>query len=65
MKLKHTLIGIAAVGGVAVTSSTASAQPNGLPTSRSHLSNIGAVRCVCDADFHRHLLCVPKTQTRT
>jgi hypothetical protein len=54
MKLKQALFGIAAIGGIALTSSAASAQPNRLSEPRSHLSGIGA-RCVCDPyghDFH-------------
>jgi hypothetical protein len=53
MKLQHALIGIAAVGGIALASGTASAQPNARPASMSHVSNIDEVRCVCGAyGFH-------------
>jgi hypothetical protein len=53
MKLQHALIGIAAVGGIALASGTASAQPNARPASRSHVSNIDEVRCLCGGyGFH-------------
>jgi hypothetical protein len=63
MKLKHALIGIAAVGGIALTSSAASAQPHRLPASRSHLPNIDEVRYVCDVygfDGHPHFYGRPR-----
>jgi hypothetical protein len=48
MKLKLALVGAAALGGIALTSGTASAMPNGLPTTNQG-SNIDQVRYVCNA----------------
>jgi hypothetical protein len=47
MKLKLALVGIAALGGIALTSGTASAMPNGLPNA-NQVSNIDQVRYVCN-----------------
>ena len=47
MKLKLALVGIAALGGIALTSGSASAMPNGLPQA-NHVSNIDQVRMVCN-----------------
>ena len=48
MKLRSALIGLMAVGGVALSAGTASAaMPNGLPTS-NQVSNVDQVRWVCN-----------------
>jgi hypothetical protein len=48
MKLKLALVGIAALGGIALWSATASAMPNGL-LHANQVSNIDQVRYVCNA----------------
>ena len=47
MKLKLALVGIAALAGIALSSGTASAMPNGLPHA-NQVSNIDQVRYVCN-----------------
>ena len=49
MKNELALFGIAAMGGLALMTGTASAMPNGLLSSISQLSNIDEVRYVCIA----------------
>lgn len=51
MKLTSVLIGVAALGGVALSAGTASAaMPNGLPSSTStEVSGVDQVRWVCNA----------------
>jgi hypothetical protein len=49
MKNELALFGIAAMGGLALMTGTASAMPNGLVSSISQLSNIDEVRYVCIA----------------
>lgn len=48
MKLKLSILALAALGGVALTSGTASAMPIGL-SSNGISSNVDQVRLVCDA----------------
>jgi hypothetical protein len=48
MKLKLALCGLAALGGIALASGTASAMPNGLPLG-NQISNVDQVRYVCNA----------------
>ncbi|MFH1344720.1 MAG: hypothetical protein ABIL01_26505 [Pseudomonadota bacterium] len=53
MKLKSALVGLAAIGGIVLTSGTALAMPNGLAATASQVSkhgpDIDQVRYVCDA----------------
>ena len=46
--LKSAIVGLAALGGAALCSSTASAMPNGLPAT-GQLSNVENVVMVCNA----------------
>ncbi len=48
MKLTHALIGLAALGGAALSAGTASAMPIGLATNSDIASNVEQVRLVCD-----------------
>jgi hypothetical protein len=52
--VKLALIGIAALGGIAFSSGTASAMPNGLPDA-NQVSNIDKVRWVCNPWGRCHL----------
>ena len=49
MKLKFALVGLAAFGGAALSTESASAMPIGLTTSPDIASNIDQVRLVCNA----------------
>ncbi|MDB5518315.1 MAG: hypothetical protein JWQ17_5073 [Tardiphaga sp.] len=49
MKLKFALVGLAALGGAALSAGTASAMPIGLATNTDIASNIDQVRLVCNA----------------
>jgi hypothetical protein len=49
MKLKFALVGLAALGGAALSTETASAMPVGLATIPDIASNIDPVRLVCNA----------------
>ncbi len=49
MKLKYALVGLAALGGAALSAATASAMPIGLATNADIASNVEQVRLVCDA----------------
>jgi hypothetical protein len=48
MKLKLALAGLAALGGAALSTGTASAMPIGLATNTDIASNIDQVRLVCN-----------------
>jgi hypothetical protein len=48
MKLKYALVGLAALGGAALSAGTASAMPIGLAGGSNIASNIEQVRLVCD-----------------
>jgi hypothetical protein len=48
MKLKFALVGLAALGGAALSAGTASAMPIGLATNTDIASNIDQVRLVCN-----------------
>lgn len=48
MKLNHALVGLAALGGAALSAGTASAMPIGLATNPDIASNVEQVRLVCD-----------------
>jgi hypothetical protein len=48
MKLTHALVGLAALGGAAISSGAASAMPIGLATNTDIASNIEQARIVCD-----------------
>jgi hypothetical protein len=48
MKLKFALVGLAALGGAALSAGAASAMPIGLATNTDIASNIDQVRLVCD-----------------
>jgi hypothetical protein len=49
INLKYAVVGLAALGGVAFGSATASAMPNGMPTAAGQLSNVENVVMVCNA----------------
>jgi hypothetical protein len=49
INLKYAVAGLAALGGVALSTGTASAMPNGLPAAAGQLSNIDNVVMVCNA----------------
>jgi hypothetical protein len=49
INLKYAAAGLAALGGVVLTTGTASAMPNGLPAAAGQLSNIENVVMVCNA----------------
>jgi hypothetical protein len=46
---KYALAGLAALAGVALSTGTASAMPNGLPAAAGQLSNVENVVMVCNA----------------
>jgi len=48
VKLKHALVGLAALGGAALSTGAASAMPIGLATNADIASNVEQVRLVCD-----------------
>ena len=51
MKLKATVVGLAALGGIALTAGPAAAMPNGLPQAgqiTGHAANVEQVRLVCN-----------------
>lgn len=49
MKMKSAFLGLAAIGGIALTSGSASAaMPNGLSTAQGLASGVEQVRLVCD-----------------
>jgi hypothetical protein len=48
MKLTHALIGLAALGGAAISAGAASAMPIGLATNSDIAANVEQVRLVCD-----------------
>ena len=47
--LKYAVVGLAALGGVALASAPASAMPNGMPTAAHRHSNVETVVMVCNA----------------
>ena len=47
--LKYAIVGLAALGGLALGSGTASAMPNGMPAAAGQLSNVENVVMVCNA----------------
>jgi hypothetical protein len=49
INLKYTVAGLAALGGVALSTGGASALPNGLPAAAGQLSNVENVVMVCNA----------------
>jgi hypothetical protein len=49
INLKYAAAGLAALAGVALSTGTASAMPNGLPAAAGQLSNIENVVMVCNA----------------
>jgi hypothetical protein len=49
MNLKFALVGLAALGGDALSTETTSAMPIGLATNPDNASNIDQVRFVCNA----------------
>ena len=49
INLKYAVVGLAALGGVALASGTASAMPNGMPAAAGQLSNVEKVVMVCNA----------------
>jgi hypothetical protein len=49
INLKYAVAGLAALGGVALSTGTASAMPNGLPAAAGQLSNVENVVMVCNA----------------
>ena len=49
INLKYAVVGLAALGGVALASGTASAMPNGMPAAAGQLSNVENVVMVCNA----------------
>ena len=48
MKLTHALVGLAALGGAALSTGAASAMPIGLATNADIAANVEQVRLVCD-----------------
>jgi hypothetical protein len=48
VKLTYALVGLAALGGAALSAGTASAMPIGLATNADIASNVEQVRLVCD-----------------
>ena len=48
MKLTYAIVGLAALGGAALSAGSASAMPIGLATNTDVASNIDQVRLVCD-----------------
>jgi hypothetical protein len=48
VKLKYALVGLAALGGAALSAGTASAMPIGLATNTDIAANVEQVRLVCD-----------------
>jgi hypothetical protein len=48
MKLSYALVGLAALGGVALSAGTASAMPIGLASGAGIAANVEQVRLVCD-----------------
>jgi len=52
MRLKAVVVGLAALGGIALTTAGASAMPNGLPRAdriAGQTANVDQVRMVCNA----------------
>jgi hypothetical protein len=49
INLKYAVVGLAALGGVALGSAPASAMPNGMPSAAGQLSNVENVVMVCNA----------------
>ncbi len=49
MKLTYALVGLAALGGAALSAGTASAMPLGLAGGSNIAANVEQVRLVCDA----------------
>ena len=49
INLKYPAAGLAALGGVALSTGAASAMPNGLPAAAGQLSNVENVVMVCNA----------------
>jgi hypothetical protein len=49
INLKYAVVGLAALGGVAVGSDDASAMPNGMPAAAHQNSNVENVVMVCNA----------------
>jgi hypothetical protein len=48
VKFRYALVGLAALGGAALSAGTASAMPIGLATNTDLASNVEQVRLVCD-----------------
>lgn len=59
VKLSYALVGLAALGGAALSAGTASAMPIGLATNADIASNIEQVRLVCD-EFGRCFRTAPR-----
>jgi hypothetical protein len=49
IKVKYAVVGLAALGGVALDSAPASAMPNGMPIAAHRHSNVEKVVMVCNA----------------
>jgi hypothetical protein len=49
MKLVSALVGLAALGGVALSSAAASAMPVAIPAQAAHASNVQQAAYVCNA----------------
>ena len=49
INLKYAMVGLAALGGLALSSGTASAMPNGMPAAAGQQSNVENVVMVCNA----------------
>ena len=59
MKLTYALVGLAALGGAALSAGVASAMPIGLATNDDVASNVEQVRLVCD-EFGRCFRTAPR-----
>ena len=49
INLKYAVVGLAALGGLALASGAASAMPNGMPAAAGQQSNVENVVMVCNA----------------
>ena len=49
INLKYAMVGLAALGGLALSAGTASAMPNGMPAAAGQQSNVENVVMVCNA----------------
>jgi hypothetical protein len=49
INLKYAMVGLAALGGLALSTGTASAMPNGMPAAAGQQSNVENVVMVCNA----------------